>query len=255
MAVRMAAILAALGLATPAYAASARVDRFPGTYTNEEQVYFDKDAKRPPPAWFSLKIAATAEGLAIAEPDAFGAVHSPPHVLKRSHEGATTVLDYGSCQRLYRNDGEALVASGVRGTCRAPATMTRIDASGIELTFPDGRTTQLRRARGVTCWGASLKAARKPDGSEDWYGASALRLHDQGGRVAFGGGATGAPPVVLRMRNVVWPSGPNKPSLVLYAHTPDQPDHAVSYSWADPGAKRIGINLRWMQASCSVDGI
>ena len=26
---------------------------------------------------------------------------------------------------------------------------------------------------------------------------------------------------------------------------------AVSYGWADPGAKRLGINLRWMQASCS----
>ena len=80
-----------------------------------------------------------------------------------------------------------------------------------------------------------------------------LKLHDQGGRVLFGGGDTGAPPVVLRMRNVVWPSGPNKPSLVLYVHKPETPDRAESYSWADPEAKRIGINLRWMQASCTVD--
>ena len=42
----------------------------------------------------------------------------------------------------------------------------------------------------------------------------------------------------------------NNPSLVLYIHRPDQPDHAVSYSWADPKADRIGINLRWVQANC-----
>ena len=25
--------------------------------------------------------------------------------------------------------------------------------------------------------------------------------------------------------------------------------------WGDPGAARIGINLRWMQASCGIDGM
>jgi hypothetical protein len=28
----------------------------------------------------------------------------------------------------------------------------------------------------------------------------------------------------------------------------------VSYAWADEGAARVGINLRWMQASCTIDG-
>jgi hypothetical protein len=55
------------------------------------------------------------------------------------------------------------------------------------------------------------------------------------------------------MRNVVWAQGPNRPSVVLYVHTPDDPDRAAAYSWADPDAKRIGINLRWMQASCTID--
>ena len=53
------------------------------------------------------------------------------------------------------------------------------------------------------------------------------------------------------MRNVRWPYGNNRPSLVLYAYRPDK-DRAVSYAWADPSAQRIGINLRWMQASCTL---
>ena len=101
--------------------------------------------------------------------------------------------------------------------------------------------------------GSVPKLAKKADGSDDWYFAAGLKLHDQGGRVQFGGGDTGAPSVVLRMRNVVWPTGTNKPSLVLYIHKPESPDRAESYSWADPDAKRIGINLRWMQASCTID--
>ena len=72
-----------------------------------------------------------------------------------------------------------------------------------------------------------------------------------------GKGEAGVKPVVLRMRNVTWSGSArstNRPSLVLYVHTVDDPDHAVSYVWSDPGAARLGVNLRWMQASCTVDG-
>jgi hypothetical protein len=126
-------------------------------------------------------------------------------------------------------------------------------APGLEVKLADGRTTKLRRARPATCWVAAPKAAKKADGSDDWFGARGLKLHDQGGRVSFGGGTTGAPAATLRMRNVVWPTGNNRPSLVLYVHTPEGGERAVSYSWADKDAKTVGINLRWMQASCTID--
>ncbi len=103
-----------------------------------------------------------------------------------------------------------------------------------------------------TCWASVRKPTPKPDGGEDWAFYPGLKLHDQGGRVLADG--KGGPPVVLRMRNVVWPSGNNRPSLVLYIHRPEAPDRAESYAWADPGAARIGINLRWVQASCTIDG-
>ena len=60
------------------------------------------------------------------------------------------------------------------------------------------------------------------------------------------------PDVTIRLRNVTWAKGsPNKPSLVLYVHK-DDPVRAESYSWADPQSSMIGINLRWVQASCSL---
>ena len=52
----------------------------------------------------------------------------------------------------------------------------------------------------------------------------------------------------IKMQNVIWPSGSSRHSLVLYAYRPEE-DRAVSYAWADLSAERIGINLRWMQAS------
>lgn len=141
--------------------------------------------------------------------------------------------------------GKPAAGGGVQVASATPERLTVL--------LDDGRPTTLRRARTVSCWSAIPKDKKKADGSEDWYFVRDLKLHDQGGRVAAGGGDTGAKPLVLRMRNVVWSEGPNRPSLVLYVHTPDAPDKAVSYSWADPDAKRIGINLRWMQASCTID--
>lgn len=72
----------------------------------------------------------------------------------------------------------------------------------------------------------------------------------------IGGGDTGANEVILRMRAVYWPPpSTNHPSIVLYVHKPDDPDSAVSYGWADIDASRIGLNLRWMQASCTIEAV
>jgi hypothetical protein len=187
---------------------SALLAAAPIVFTNEEQVYFDREGGRAPPPWTAVEL----EGGALRSVDAFG---------------------------------RAAPAIGQRGF--------KLEGDTLTLFLADGSTRVLRRARPVSCWGSSLKGKPKPDGAEDWTFTRGLKLHDQGGRAAFGG-EDGSRPVVLRMRNVIWPSGPNRPSLVLYVHTPEDPERAVSYSWADPDARRIGINLRWMQASCTIDG-
>jgi hypothetical protein len=116
----------------------------------------------------------------------------------------------------------------------------------------NGLATEVRRANAFRCWISMRRNTPKPDGSADWTFAGGLKLHDQGGRAAASD--ANAPGVVIRLRNVIWPPpSTNKPSLVLYVHKPEEPDKAVSYAWADPGAKLIGINLRWVQGSCSRD--
>ncbi|MFZ9395603.1 MAG: hypothetical protein ACO25F_06010 [Erythrobacter sp.] len=110
--------------------------------------------------------------------------------------------------------------------------------------------SEIRRARAFSCWTSVRRFAAKPDGSPDWAFTRGLETFDQGGRIRVGGGD--APEAVIRLRNVSWARGStNKPSLVLYIHT-DDPQSAVSYSWAASDSRSVGINLRWIQASCSL---
>lgn len=110
--------------------------------------------------------------------------------------------------------------------------------------------SELRQARDFSCWISVRKFASKPDGSSDWTFAGGLETFDQGGRVFVPGNGE-APDVTFRLRDVTWAAGSrNAPSLVLYVHK-DDPDRAESYSWAAPDSERIGINLRWVQGSCS----
>lgn len=113
--------------------------------------------------------------------------------------------------------------------------------------------SELRRARPFSCWVSVRKFAAKPDGTPDWTFAGGLLSFDQGGRVAIPGEGV-APDITIRLRNVTWASGSrNKPSLVLYVHK-DDPERAESYAWASPDASLVGINLRWMQGSCTRTG-
>lgn len=110
--------------------------------------------------------------------------------------------------------------------------------------------SELRRARLFTCWASLRKFAGKADGSEDWSFEQGLTVFDQGGRVAVGGADT--PRTELRLRNVTWAKGSrNKPALVLYVHKAGD-DRAVSYAWTSPTPGLVGVNLRWIQGSCSL---
>ena len=58
--------------------------------------------------------------------------------------------------------------------------------------------------------------------------------------------------VALHPRNVRWPPPfTNRLSLVLYAYTAEDTQRAAGYGWAEPDARRLGLYLRWMQASCT----
>lgn len=222
-----------------------------GTFTNEEEVYFEGEAGRAPPPWSGLRLETDGGGLVWQSIDRFG------NVIARANVEVTPAgWKIGDCTLAaqHSDDGAITFVPGER-ECTERALPLRLDPQGLTVRLVDGRQSRLLRARPFTCWLSVKRDKPKPDGGEDWLFRSGMETHDQGGRLRLGGGDTGAPEAIIRIRNVVWPQpSRNRPSLVLYVFTPDDMERAVAYSWADPGAIRIGINQRWMQASCSLAG-
>lgn len=101
------------------------------------------------------------------------------------------------------------------------------------------------KARRFVCW----IAAQERD-TEGWTFKSDLEIWDQGGSVWVDTEEDEPQTVGIKMRNVRWPTGSNRDSLVLYAYR-NGDERAVSYVWGEPSATRLAMNLRWFQASCT----
>ena len=124
------------------------------------------------------------------------------------------------------------------------------DKGGYVFGNKAGISSKLQRAHEWNCWLAAPREQKNPDGSESWFYASNIKLSDQGGQVFVSTDEPKPRQLGYRLRQVDWPTGTNANALTLYALKDGDPK-AVSYAWADPKATRIGINLRWMQGSCS----
>ena len=111
---------------------------------------------------------------------------------------------------------------------------------------------KLRKVRSFSCWVFVLRGAHgdSGEGNTNWQMFRDVWVHDQGGVAAVTTNETPARTVRLRLRDVAWPYGTNRPSLTLYALV-GASDRAVSYAWTEGGGARVGLNLRWMQASCT----
>lgn len=105
--------------------------------------------------------------------------------------------------------------------------------------------TKNNKVQKFKCW-VSLP---KDDGS--WSFEPNIIIHDQGGTAWVKTDEEIPKEAGLKIRNVRWPFGYNRDSLVLYAYKRDS-DKAVSYNWTEPTSKRVAMNLRWMQASCTL---
>jgi hypothetical protein len=222
----------------------------PGTYTNEEQVYFAKEAGKPVPPWMGMTITPAAGGFRLQPVDAFGTARGESRLLKLRETEKLVSITEGGCTIDYARVPLGLTMVNQSGHCAGAALLTTVTEPGLAIRLSDGTLVEAQRARAFKCW-ASIPRKAPKDGKPDWWFKPGLMLHDRGGRVVAETDEAVPQRFTLRMRNVVWPTGNNAPSLVLYVHG-DDPDHAISYSWADPGATRIGINLRTMQGSCTL---
>lgn len=216
-------------------------DMLPGLYDNQEQVYFQDNLDLPKAQRLPrLTLTITPDG------DSFKATTESPTGRKteatlnyyikdgkiHSRETRDGQVD---CERVFTRGLEHFRGEGCGGAVIASKT-------GFIFGAPD-TPFKMRRARPFKCW----VSPQKTDGSYGFY--NDVIIHDQGGRAWVEGDRHDR--VGIKMRNVSWPSGNNRPSLVLYAYRGDDEDKAVSYAWTGPTSERIAINLRWMQASCT----
>jgi len=152
----------------------------------------------------------------------------------------------GECRIESKRSGKTIIVSDDLQLSKS-SIWIRDEAVDSEGNYVYGNKARIHhknnKARHFKCW----VSPRKKNGEYAFY--NDIYLHDQGGRAWVEG--PDHERVGLKMRNVVWPMGNNRPSFVLYAYQGDDEEKAVSYTWTSPDEPRIGINLRWMQASCT----
>jgi hypothetical protein len=230
------------------------VDLFRGSFSNEEQVYFQGETGQKKDPRVSIDIVPSSAGATVDFRDAAGAPMFPPITVAYSVKNDGVQIASRTCTNHYQFRGDRFVLDEAQSSCSwRGARFVSISQHNLTMREPDGRMIEYRRARPYTCWISAPKLAKKADGSTDWFFKNELKLHDQGGRIWVETDEATPQKIGFKLRNVVWPYGSNKPALTLYAYKSDDPEKAVSYAWADPEAKLIGINLRWMQGSCSRD--
>jgi hypothetical protein len=227
----------------------------------------------------SLDDAAQAIRLTIhipTNPDPLRGAHLDPARLVGLTPDQTTT--YPGCDVLWRRQENQFVGAVPGGSCRVVSSRSgRTLVVSDDLVLTDnaiwihdraedeqggyvygnraGVPHQLRRARGFLCWTAVLRGAEHGDSGagasgDDWFFQREQWVHDQGGDLIITTDETPARQFMLRLRRVEWPYGTNRPSLTLYVHEVGE-NRALSYAWGEYDAERLGINLRWLQASCT----
>ena len=153
----------------------------------------------------------------------------------------------GACRVKSRRSGRTLVVTDDLQLSKA-SLWIRDEAEYSDGSYVYGNKAGIHhknnRASPFSCWAAP----QKHDGE---YGfVNNLNLHDQGGMARIPA-TKDYDEIAIKIRNVRWPSGNNRPSRVLYVYRGGDEDRAVSYAWTSPDEPRLGINLRWLQVSCT----
>jgi CpeT/CpcT family (DUF1001) len=207
-------------------------------------------------ASFAPKDGKTMEGawrdparLASLMPADFVPVTGCDLIWRRRADGFSGETRPGTCKLVTTGATERVLSVNERHDLSRTSWDVRdigVDERGVRaFGSADNAPTRLRRAEPFMCWAGAR------NGGETVTQADMV-LHDQGGMAtARLAGAT--PNVVsLRLRNVDWPIGQNRPSLTLYLMTGNSPD-AKAYAWSEPDSKRIALDVGGTQVSCTRD--
>jgi hypothetical protein len=246
--------LAQAPAASPANPAQAILERdlrlfeswFPGAWDNAEQVFFaeEQGRKEMPPR---VHAQVTAEGAHVFTSRFFANNDLSKPIGERRATASVDVaagairLSAPDCEIVWRRQANQFVGDAPAGSCGS-ATPRRFVMSAED--FWAGET-RMMRARAWSCW----MAVPREDRPGTWFSAFNLKILDQGGEVWVRTDEATPREIGYRLRQVKWPAGTNQDALTLYVLK--RGERAPGYAWASPDATRIGINLRWVQGSCS----
>jgi hypothetical protein len=176
--------------------------------------------------------------------------HDPLIVrMKRFSADGDTPNYRPGCDVLWRRD-----AGHFTGTNDSPDCATNMQLSPHDLWVDTGQPTlsQMTRARPFSCYADIPGVSGGRDEPFDRYNID--DMHDQGALQWFESkeGRTFG----LTIRNVRWPMNNEvgaftRNSLVMYLiERTDDGVAEVGYSWTEPRAERIGMNLKWILVNC-----
>jgi len=252
-------------------------DLLMGDFDNQEQFYFDRRlelAESMQHRRNHVQIEATDDDGVFRLTQTLDEAETPArvqflklapdygsHRISMAFHETANLSDDAVCTVQWRRQLNHFVADEVIGSCTenrdfaiGELLLTPTEFSLFDLALPAQEWSQVEgpeatyrnhKAREFTCW----MSVTHRDGKATFR--PGLKILDQGGRVWLESDEAEPQTAGIRMRRVRWPTGTNADSLVLYAHRPGE-ESAVSYTWGHVDAERIAMNLRWMQASCTL---
>lgn len=116
---------------------------------------------------------------------------------------------------------------------------------------------KMRRAKKFKCWAAFKTKRLKENGEPHWDFYPNRIVHNQGDISEFSTTDREPEQYFIRLKETTFPAGSRPDVFELFIHENTEQarknyKQALSYTWTNKEAERLGINLRWMQASCSV---
>lgn len=219
----------------------------PGEFDNAEQYFFaEEQGVSVPPRRHATITASGPHTFTVrnfAGNDLTKPVEEHQAVASIDANGAGLKLSSPGCDIRWMRRANQFTGVSSAGSCGAKVE-TRFILSAGDLWLGDDM--RLQRAHQWTCWMATPRDG-KPTGS---FFAPGLKIWDQGGEVWIKTDDAAPREIGYRLRQVDWPAGTNQNALTLYVLKKGE-SRAPGYAWVSPDATRIGINLRWVQGSCS----
>ena len=110
-----------------------------------------------------------------------------------------------------------------------------------------GTPSELGKATWYKGWMAVKKHKVEPGADlSEWIFARIERMHNQGQKIPLldeSGNKTG---YTLSLESVTYQE--TRVPVLKIGVIDDRTGYTLSYSWADPGSHRVGLNVRWFQA-------